>query len=452
MPLTSSSRIILLDTEIVYQNTICGHKIGMIILNLKVEYRDRRFKDLMLYLFDDDILAVDEDQDITGTEMNRICPALDRRVERVGRRGNDLFAIHEHMDQLVGLVDIGLYNFLRSDLAGFLVPGPDHVSCLDRLYGYGSGYCQNQCAGNKAVRRINRTGYGTGDRSLQEARCSSVCSGLSSTLPTASRQSVCYSSRYGSCYRTGRTLGYGSDQCTVSSTVYRCDQSACGSTAGGNSNSSRCGNDRYTDANLSPVGKCKGTAVVSVVDRVIQAIGKQIVARKGGACTNVRSGISIDEKANGRIVISALQVVEPGLSVIVVATVTDGVNMANIRQVLFINQKVAPGIIAILSNCSTRLINDTDNIALLVQHIEIISLIELKCIGQARVIVDDIEGMLAVTVSPGLTNDLAIQGQIAVSYISDLLAVTDAVKTENILKRVYSILMVFVNKKPCDND
>ena len=126
--------------------------------------------------------------------------------------------------------------------------------------------------------------------------------------------------------------------------------------------------------------------------------------------------------------------------------------MANISQVIFINQKVAPGIVAILSNRSTRLINDPDNIALLVQHIEVISLIELKCIRQTRVIVDDIEGMLTITVSPGLSNDLAIQGQVAVSYISDLLAVTDAGKTENILKRVYSILRVFVNKKPCDND
>mgnify|MGYP003300500413 FL=1 len=60
--------------------------------------------------------------------------------------------------------------------------------------------------------------------------------------------------------------------------------------------------------------------------------------------------------------------------------------------------------------------------------------------------------MVTFIVSPGLANDLAIQGQIAVSYISDLIAVTDAGKTENILKRVYSILRVFVNKKPCYND
>ena len=104
----------------------------------------------------------------------------------------------------------------------------------------------------------------------------------------------------------------------MSSTVYRCDQSACGGTAGGDSNSSSCGNDRHTDANLCPVGKCKGTAIVSVIDRVIQAIGKQVVARKGSACTDVGGGIRIDETADAGIVISALQVVEPGFSVVAV--------------------------------------------------------------------------------------------------------------------------------------
>lgn len=141
--------------------------------------------------------------------------------------------------------------------------------------------------------------------------------------------------------------------------------------------------------------------------------------------------------------------VEPGFSVVVVATVTDGVD---IRQFAGFAQDFTPGVVLILYLGYTVGIYNADNIALLVQHIEIIRLIELKCIGQARVIVDDIEGMLAVTVSPGLANDLAIRGQIAVSYISDLIAVTDTGKTENILKRVYSILRVFVNKKPCDND
>ena len=162
--------------------------------------------------------------------------------------------------------------------------------------------------------------------------------------------------------------------------------------------------------------------------------------------------ICIDETTDAGIVISALQVIEPGFSVVVVATVTDWVALADLRQAAFGSKQVAPRIIAILSYRGTRLINDPDNIALLVQHIEVISLIELKCIGLATVIVDDIESMVTFIVSPGLANDLAIQGQIAVSYISDLLAVTDAGKTENILKKVYCILRVFVNKKPCDND
>ena len=68
-------------------------------------------------------------------------------------------------------------------------------------------------------------------------------------------------------------------------------------------------------------------------------------------------------------------------------------------------------------------------------------------LGLATVIVDDIESMVTFIVRPGPANDLAIQGQIAVSYISNLIAVTDAGKTENIFKRVYSILRVFVSKK-----
>ena len=268
----------------------------------------------MLNLFDDDILAIDQHKDITSTKMYRIGPSLYRRIERMGGSGDDLFTVYKHMDQLVGLVDIGFDDFFRRDRACFLVPGPDHVSSLDRLYGYCARYCQNQCACDEAVRGIDSTVYSTGDRSLQESCCSSVCSGLCGTIPTASCQSVCYSSRYGSCYCTGCTLGYCSDQCTVGCAVYSSNERACGGTAGGDSNSSRCGDDRHTDANLCPVGKCKGTAIVGVIDRVVQAVGKQIVARKSGACTDIRGGICIDETTDARVIITALQVVEPGFS------------------------------------------------------------------------------------------------------------------------------------------
>ena len=40
----------------------------------------------MLYFLDNYILAVDENEDITGTELNRIRPSLDGGIE--GMRGN----------------------------------------------------------------------------------------------------------------------------------------------------------------------------------------------------------------------------------------------------------------------------------------------------------------------------------------------------------------------------
>ena len=104
----------------------------------------------------------------------------------------------------------------------------------------------------------------------------------------------------------------------MSSTVYRCDQSACSGTASGDCNGGSCSDDRHTDADLCPVGKCKGTAIVGVIDWVVQAVGKQIVARKGGACTDVGGGIRINESTDGRVIVTALQIVEPGFSVVAV--------------------------------------------------------------------------------------------------------------------------------------
>ena len=55
---------------------------------------------------------------------------------------DNLLIAHEHMDQLVGLVDIGFNDFPRSDFSCFFVPGQNHITGLDRLYGYGSNYGQ----------------------------------------------------------------------------------------------------------------------------------------------------------------------------------------------------------------------------------------------------------------------------------------------------------------------
>ena len=81
---------------IMYQNAI-GNIISVIILDLEVIDGYRCFQDLMLNFLDNHILAIDENENVTGAELNSIGPALYRRVERMGWRGYDLFAADEYM-------------------------------------------------------------------------------------------------------------------------------------------------------------------------------------------------------------------------------------------------------------------------------------------------------------------------------------------------------------------
>ena len=66
---------------------------------------------------------------------------------------------------------------------------------------------------------------------------------------------------------------------------------------------------------MSP--KWQITARIGLIHRVIITIGKHIVAYK--SLSSGRKGVCIDESADAGIVVTALQVVEPGFSVVVVA-------------------------------------------------------------------------------------------------------------------------------------
>ena len=96
-----------------HQYPIIGYIIGMIVLDLKVIDLDGAFEQLVLDFFDDDIFAVDQDENVTRAEVRRIRPALDRTIERVRRRGNDFLAAHEYVRQLGCLVDIGFNNLFQ---------------------------------------------------------------------------------------------------------------------------------------------------------------------------------------------------------------------------------------------------------------------------------------------------------------------------------------------------
>ena len=69
---------------------------------------------------------------------------------------------------------------------------------------------------------------------------------------------------------------------------------------------------------------------INVIDGIIPTIRKHIVSAKSlsGTC----KGIRIDEPADGGVVVTALQVVEPGLSVVVVAVLFGEVTISHFKS------------------------------------------------------------------------------------------------------------------------
>ena len=66
-----------------HKNRILADIISMEVLNLKVIDFYRSFKYFVLYLFNDDILAVAEYKYIARSEVNSACPATNRGIEGV---------------------------------------------------------------------------------------------------------------------------------------------------------------------------------------------------------------------------------------------------------------------------------------------------------------------------------------------------------------------------------
>lgn len=116
-----------------HQHTCVADIIGVEVFDLEVVNLNRALKQFVLDLFQHGVFAVQQNEDITRSELRCACPALLRYVERVRRRCDDLFAVDRQMNQFVGFVDIGLDDLLERNLAGFFVPRPDAVARPDRF-------------------------------------------------------------------------------------------------------------------------------------------------------------------------------------------------------------------------------------------------------------------------------------------------------------------------------
>lgn len=157
-----------------HQHTVVRNIIGMIILDLEVIDLDRAFEQLMLDLFDNDIFAIDEDENVTGAEVRRVRPALGGTVERMRRRSNDLLAVNENVCQLGRFVDIGLNDLLERNIVRFLVPCPDEVADFDLLDRNAPVFGNDRRPGYEAIRNridmpFQRTG-GCADRGIDKRR------------------------------------------------------------------------------------------------------------------------------------------------------------------------------------------------------------------------------------------------------------------------------------------
>ena len=141
-----------------HQHTGIGHIIGMIVLNLEIVNLDWVFQQFMLDLLDNHILAIDENQDVTSTEMYRIRPALHWGIERMSRRCNNFLAAYKNVNQFIRLIDVGLHYLLQRNIFRVFIPGPDVVTHLYSLYGCCACRCENCGSGYKALAPGQSTG------------------------------------------------------------------------------------------------------------------------------------------------------------------------------------------------------------------------------------------------------------------------------------------------------
>ena len=123
----------------------------MVILNLEVICRFRTFKQFVLYLLDNDILAIEHNKDISCTEINSTCPTILGNIERMHRCAGDLLTVHLYMNPFLGLIPEGLNNFLECGLAGFFIGCPYVITGLNILYRHKTGLGCNQRTLNEAV-------------------------------------------------------------------------------------------------------------------------------------------------------------------------------------------------------------------------------------------------------------------------------------------------------------
>ena len=165
-------------------------------------------------------------------------------------------------------------------------------------------------------------------------------------------------------------------------------------------------------------------------DRVILAIREHIGAEEtvgvGGG-----EGVRVDEPADGRVIIAALEIVEAGLGIIVIAAVAQGVEVGDAGGIgedfrtAVIHRAVAPGVIVVGRSEFAVRVQQRNDVALRVENV----VVERR--GRA-VVIDHGERLVAIVVDklkcfavPLLPHDLAGERGVVVRRAIDRFAGAD---------------------------
>ena len=104
--------------------------------------------------------------------------------------------------------------------------------------------------------------------------------------------------------------------------------------------------------------------IIQRIYRVVPAVRKHIVPQEALAGAGV--AVSVEESAEGGVVISGLQVIEARFGVVVVTAVAQGVDGC---QAAGGGQGAAVGVVGVAGHCGTGGIDQMDDVALQVQNI-----------------------------------------------------------------------------------
>lgn len=132
------------------------------------------------------------------------------------------------------------------------------------------------------------------------------------------------------------------------------------------------------------------TAIYRVILAIREHIGAEEAVGVGGG-----EGVSVNEPADGRVIIAALEIVEAGLGVVVIAAVAQWVEVADRRVAAVVHRAVAPCIIVVGCSDLAARIEDGGHIALCIDKVIVQFRLRPMLIdhrkGLAAVVVDKLE-------------------------------------------------------------